>query len=129
MSLPATAAPLAFVLTTNRAKSKPFYAQVLGLRLLGEDDHAVTFDLGNRTPLRLTQVMGHKGSGHTVLGWHVADLRGAMAALKAKGVTFKLYDGMGQGADGVWASPDGGAKLAWFTDPDGNVLSLTQFGD
>ena len=129
MSLPATAAPLAFVLTTNRAKSKPFYAQVLGLRLLGEDNHAVTFDLGNRTPLRLTQVMGHKGSGHTVLGWHVADLRSVMAALKAKGVTFKLYDGMGQDADGIWASLDGGAKLAWFTDPDGNVLSLTQFGD
>ena len=129
MSLPATAAPLAFVLTTNRAKSKPFYAQVLGLRLLGEDDHAVTFDLGNRTPLRLTQVMGHQGSGHTVLGWHVADLRNVMAALKAKGVTFKSYDGMGQDADGIWASPDGGAKLAWFTDPDGNVLSLTQFGD
>ena len=129
MSLPATAAPLAFVLTANRAKSKPFYAHVLGLRVLGEDDHAVTFDLGNRTPLRLTQVIGHKGSGHTVLGWHVADLRGAMAALTAKGVTFKIYDGMGQNAAGVWASPDGGAKLAWFTDPDGNVLSLTQFGD
>ena len=129
MSLPATAAPLTFVLTANRAISKPFYAQVLGLRVLGEDDHAVTFDLGNRTPLRLTQVMGHQASTHTVLGWHVADLRGAMAALKAKGVTFKLYDGMGQDAQGVWASPDGGAKLAWFADPDGNVLSLTQFGD
>ncbi len=129
MSLPATAAPLAFVLTTNRAKSKPFYAEVLGLRILGEDDHAVTFDLGNRTPLRLTQVMGHKGSGHTVLGWHVGDLRSAMGELKAKGVTFKIYAGMGQDAHGVWASPGGGAKLAWFTDPDGNVLSLTQFGD
>lgn len=128
MSIPPNSAPLTFVLTANRVKSKPFYAQVLGLRVLGEDDHAVTFDLGNRTPLRLTQVIGHRGSGHSVLGWHVADLRGAMQALKAKGVTFKIYDGMGQDAQGVWASPDGGAKLAWFTDPDGNVLSLTQFG-
>ena len=128
MSIPPNSAPLAFVLTANRLKSKPFYAGVLGLRVLGEDDHAVTFDLGNRTPLRLTQVMGHRGSGHSVLGWHVADLRGTMQALKAKGVTFKIYDGMGQDAQGVWASPDGGAKLAWFTDPDGNVLSLTQFG-
>lgn len=128
MSIPPNSAPLAFVLTANRAKSKPFYAHVLGLRVLGEDDHAVTFDLGNRTPLRLTQVMGHRGSGHSVLGWHVADLHGAMQALKAKGVTFKIYDGMGQDEQGVWASPDGGAKLAWFTDPDGNVLSLTQFG-
>lgn len=128
MSIPPNSAPLTFVLTANRVKSKPFYAQVLGLRVLGEDDHAVTFDLGNRTPLRLTQVIGHRGSGHSVLGWHVADLRGAMQALKAKGVTFKIYEGMGQDAQGVWASPDGGAKLAWFTDPDGNVLSLTQFG-
>ena len=128
MSIPPNSAPLAFVLTANRLKSKPFYAGVLGLRVLGEDDHAVTFDLGNRTPLRLTQVIGHRGSGHSVLGWHVADLRGTMQALKAKGVTFKIYDGMGQDAQGVWASPDGGAKLAWFTDPDGNVLSLTQFG-
>ena len=128
MSIPPNSAPLAFVLTANRLKSKPFYVEVLGLRVLGEDDHAVTFDLGNRTPLRLTQVIGHRGSGHSVLGWHVADLRGTMQALKAKGVTFKIYDGMGQDAQGVWASPDGGAKLAWFTDPDGNVLSLTQFG-
>ncbi len=128
MSLPANSAPLTFVLTGNRARSKPFYAEVLGLRVLGEDDHAVTFDLGNRTPLRLTQVIGHKGSGHAVLGWHVADLRSAMQALKAKGVTFKNFPGMGQDAQGVWSSPGGGAKLAWFTDPDGNVLSLTQFG-
>ena len=128
MSIPANSAPMTFVITGNRAKSKPFYETVLGLRVLGEDDHAVTFDLGNRTPMRLTQVMGHKGVGHTVLGWHVADLRGAMHGLRAKGVAFKVYDGMGQDAEGVWASPDGGAKLAWFTDPDGNVLSLTQFG-
>ena len=128
MSIPPNSAPMAFVLTGNRAKSKPFYEQVLGLRVLGEDDHAVTFDLGNRTPLRLTQVMGHRGSAHAVLGWHVADLRSAMQALKVKGVTFKNYAGMGQDAAGVWASPDGGARLAWFTDPDGNVLSLTQFG-
>lgn len=128
MPLPANAAPLTFVITGNRAKSRPFYENVLGLRVLGEDDHAVTFDLGNRTPMRLTQIMGHKAAGHTVLGWHVADLRAAMQGLRVHGVTFKNYEGMGQDAEGVWASPDGGARLAWFTDPDGNVLSLTQFG-
>ena len=116
------------MITANRAAAKPFYADVLGLRVLGEDDHAVTFDAGNRTPLRLTTMPGYQGAGHTVLGWHVADLPAVMAALKAKGVAFKTYEGIGQDANGVWASPDGGAKLAWFTDPDGNVLSLTQFG-
>ena len=128
MSIPASAAPVTFVTTANRAKAKAFYAEVLGLRVLGEDDHAVTFDAGNRTPLRLTTLPGYQSAGHTVLGWHVADLVATMAALKAKGAAFKIYDGMGQDASGVWASPDGGAKLAWFTDPDGNVLSLTQFG-
>lgn len=128
MSLPANSAPVVFVLTADRPKSLPFYRDVLGLRLMGEDSHAATFDIGNRTPLRLTDLPGHKGSAHTVLGWHVADIRAAVAALKAKGVTFQVYDGFGQDADGIWASPDGGAKIAWFLDPDGNNLSLTQFG-
>ena len=128
MSLPANAPPVVFVLTADRIKAVPFYRDVLGLKLMGEDSHAATFDLGNRTPLRLTDLPGHKASGHTVLGWHVADIRSAIAALKAKGVQPKIYEGFGQDADGIWASPDGGAKIVWFADPDGNVLSLTQFG-
>jgi catechol 2,3-dioxygenase-like lactoylglutathione lyase family enzyme len=128
MSLPAASAPVCFVLTADRGRSKPFYAEVLGLRLLGEDDHAATFDLGNGTPLRLTDLPGHQGQGHTVIGWNVADILGAVRALAAKGVTFMIYEGFGQDADGIWRSPDGGAQVAWFTDPDGNVLSLTQIG-
>jgi catechol 2,3-dioxygenase-like lactoylglutathione lyase family enzyme len=128
MSLPAAAQPVCFVLTANRAAAKPFYGDVLGLRIMGEDDHAVTFDLGNRTPLRLTDLPGHQGAGHTVLGWHVSDIRSAVSALRAKGVEFKVYDGFGQDADAIWSSPGGGAAVAWFADPDGNVLSLTQFG-
>ncbi|MCZ8019096.1 VOC family protein [Novosphingobium sp.] len=128
MSLPQAAAPVCFVLTADRTRSKPFYAEVLGLRLLGEDAHAATFDLGNRTPLRLTDMPGHRGTGHTVVGWNVADIVGTARALRAKGVTFTIYDGFGQDADGIWHSPDGGAKVAWFPDPDGNLLSLTQFG-
>lgn len=128
MALPANSAPMCFVMTTDRSRAKPFYADVLGLRILGEDGHAVTFDLGNRTPLRLTDFPDHRASGHTVLGWHVADIRAAAAALKAKGVEFKVYEGFGQDAEAIWASPDGGAKVAWFADPDGNVLSLTQIG-
>ena len=128
MSLPASAQPVTFVLTSNRAKALPFYRDVLGLRLMGEDAHAATFDLGNRTPLRLTDVPNHQASGHTVVGWHVPDIRAAIAALRGKGVEFQIYEGFGQDADGVWASPDGGAKVAWFHDPDGNGLSLTQVG-
>lgn len=128
MTIPAASAPLCFVLTADRARSKPFYANVLGLKLLGEDDHAVTFDLGNRTPMRLTDLPGHQPSGHTVLGWHVKDIRAVMADLSAKGVTFHIFEGFDQDADGVWQAPGGGAKICWFSDPDGNGLSLTQFG-
>lgn len=128
MSLPASAAPCTFVLTADRARAKPFYADVLGLRLLGEDGHAATFDAGNRTALRLTDMPGHVAAGHTVLGWNVADIRETMRALVAKGAEFKIYEGFGQDAEGVWQAPGGGAQVAWFTDPDGNILSLTQFG-
>lgn len=128
MSLPAASAPIAFVATIDRAKSKPFYADVLGLKLMGEDEHAVTFDLGNRTPMRLTTVPHYHSPGYTVLGWHVADIRATVRALAGKGVKFKIYDGYGQDADGIWGSPGGGASVAWFEDPDGNLLSLTQFG-
>ena len=102
MSLPAGAPPVCFVITADRAKSKPFYADLLGLKIMGEDDHAVTFDAGNRTPMRLTAVPGFKGAPHTVLGWHVADIASTVRALVAKGAKFNVYDGFGQDADAVW---------------------------
>ncbi len=128
MSIPAGSPPVAFIITADRAKAKAFYADVVGLTVLGEDDHAVTFDAGNRTPMRLTEVPGFKGVGHTVLGWHVADITATARALAAKGAKFNVYPGFDQDADAVWSSPGGGAKVAWFNDPDGNVLSLTQVG-
>lgn len=125
MSLPEESAPVTFVLTRDRAVSLPFYRDVLGLRLVSEDPFAAVFDLGG-IRLRLTTVEGYVPSGHTVLGWSVPDLRAAMATLKAKGVTFAVYDGFGQDEDGVWTAPgDGTAQVCWFHDPEGNNLSLT----
>jgi catechol 2,3-dioxygenase-like lactoylglutathione lyase family enzyme len=128
MTLLAEAAPVSFILTANRATAKPFYAGALGLTILAEDDFAVTFALAGGARVRLTDLPGHEAQGHTVLGWAVPDIRAGVAELKAKGVTFTIYEGFGQDADGVWSPPGGGAQVAWFTDPDGNVLSLTQFG-
>ena len=128
MALLAQADPVSFILTADRVAAKPFYAGALGLPILAEDDFAVTFALGTGATMRLTDLPDHQPAGHTVLGWAVPDIRAAVAALKAKGVSFKVYDGFGQDADGIWSPPDGGAQVAWFTDPDGNVLSLTQFG-
>ena len=122
------AAPVTFVLTADRDRAKPFYAGALGLPIVAEDDFAVTFALAGNATMRLTALPGHEPSGHTVLGWAVPDIAAAVAALRQKGVTFKTYDGFGQDRDGIWTAPGGGARVAWFCDPEGNVLSLTQFG-
>jgi catechol 2,3-dioxygenase-like lactoylglutathione lyase family enzyme len=127
MTLPG-ARPVAFILTADRTRAKPFYAGALGLPILSEDDFAVTLDLGEGATIRLTDLPGHVAADHTVLGWSVPDIRDAVADLRRKGVTFRVYEGFGQDQDGIWTPPGGGPQVAWFTDPDGNVLSLTQFG-
>ncbi len=124
----AHANPLSFVLTADRDRAKAFYAGSLGLPILSEDDFAVTFGLAGEATMRLTLLPDHKALDSTVLGWSVPDIAEAVLALKAKGVTFKVYEGFGQDENAIWTSPAGGAKVAWFGDPDGNVLSLTQFG-
>lgn len=118
--------PVTFILTRDRAKAKAFYSDVLGLKQTGEDNFAVSYDL-NGTPMRLTDVADHVPGAHTVLGWNVEDIGAAAAELKARGVEFLIYEGFGQDENGVWSSPDGAAKVAWFNDPDGNNLSLSQF--
>lgn len=67
----------------------------------------------------------YKAGPHPVLGWDVGDIRAAIEALRGKGIEFTIYEGFGQDELGVWTSPDGKAKVAWFADPDGNVLSLS----
>jgi len=126
VSILTDAEPMTFVLTADRAKSRPFYEDVLGLPVVGEDDFAVTFRLANGTPLRLTSLPGHVPSDHTVLGWTVSDIAAAVAELKRKGVAMNIYEGFGQDEDGIWHAPDRSAKLVWFNDPEGNVLSVKQ---
>jgi len=75
--------------------------------------------------LRVTAVPEVARAGYTVLGWRVADIAAATRELTARGVTFLRYEGMSQDEHGIWTSPDG-AQVAWFADPDGNTLSLTQ---
>ena len=124
MPLPATACPQAFVLTADRARALPFYRDVLGLALLGEDDWGATFALGGGATLRLTDHAGWQPSPHTVIGWVVPDLDTALTALEGAGVRGKVYEGFGQDARGIWSGP--GARIVWFSDAEGNVLSLTE---
>jgi catechol 2,3-dioxygenase-like lactoylglutathione lyase family enzyme len=121
------AKPVCFVLAADLAKARSFYTDTLSLTETGEDPFAVSYDLAGTT-LRLTKVEGHQPNAHTVLGWQVADIEAEIDALTAKGVAFAVYEGFGQDARGIWTHPGSGAKIAWFHDPEGNNLSLTQFG-
>jgi catechol 2,3-dioxygenase-like lactoylglutathione lyase family enzyme len=108
------------------AKARHFYSDILGLTETGEDPFAISYDLAG-TRLRLTQVDGHQPGPHTVLGWAVPDIAAAIDALAMKGVTCAIYEGFGQDARGIWTDPGSGTRIAWFHDPEGNNLSLTQF--
>lgn len=122
----AGAKPVVIICTSNREKSEPFYREILGLKKTGEDPFAAVFDIGG-APMRLSAVDGWKAHEHTIFGFSVDDIDRAVAELSKKGVKFNIYPGFGQDAQGVWASPDGSVRVAWFNDPDGNVLSITQF--
>ncbi|HEX8481816.1 MAG TPA: VOC family protein [Allosphingosinicella sp.] len=121
----ADARPVAMIATADRKAAEPFYAGTLGLRSLGDDGFAALFDLAGTT-LRLTQVPGYCAAPHPVLGWEVPDMDSAVAALAARGVVMNVYEGLGQDERGIWTAPDGSCKVAFFSDPDGNGLSLTQ---
>ncbi|OYU14776.1 MAG: glyoxalase [Alphaproteobacteria bacterium PA4] len=121
----ALATPVTFIITADAARSRRFYAETLGLPLGAQDNFATVYGLAG-TILRVTEVPGFVAGPHPVLGWKVADIAATVTALTAAGVAFTIYDGFGQDAQGIWTSPDGVAKVAWFNDPDGNVLSLTQ---
>jgi len=116
---------VAFVATRDRDRAKLFYRDVLGLRLLSEDEFALVFDAAG-TMLRITRVQEFEPAKHTVLGWQVPDIVRTVKSLQKAGITLERYAGMQQGELGIWNSPTG-ARVAWFKDPDGNTLSITQF--
>ncbi len=126
MGLPVSAKTMTFILTRDRPQSVAFYRDVLGFKMVSEDMFAAVFDL-NGVMLRISTVETHQPTPSTVLGWDVPDITEAVKSLKGKGVAFNIYEGFGQDEMGIWTSPASDAKVAWFRDPDGNVLSLTQF--
>lgn len=121
----ADARPVAMIATGDRKAAEPFYAESLGLRRKGDDGFAALFDLAGVT-LRLTEVPGYSAASHPVLGWEVPDIDAAVAALASNGVAMTVYEGLGQDERGIWTAPDASCKVAFFSDPDGNGLSLTQ---
>lgn len=116
---------VAFVATSDAARARAFYETTLGLALVSDDPYALVFN-ANGTTIRVQKVDGFKPQPFTALGWTVEDINAVVAALQRKDVICERFPGMDQDAQGVWASPSG-ARVAWFKDPDGNVLSLTEF--
>jgi catechol 2,3-dioxygenase-like lactoylglutathione lyase family enzyme len=116
---------IAFVATARPEEARAFYTDVLGLKLISEDQYALAFEAGG-TMLRVAKVDTLDPPGYTVLGWIVPDIQSAVSQLASRGVEFNRYPWMAeQDSLGIWAAP-GGAQVAWFKDPDGNTLSVTQ---
>jgi catechol 2,3-dioxygenase-like lactoylglutathione lyase family enzyme len=116
---------IVFAPTLDAARARAFYEGVLGLRLTNADSFALAFDV-NGTTLRVTMVGKLIPAEYTILGWEIADIAASVRELRARGVAFLRIPGLQQDDNNVWTSPDGN-MVAWFKDPDGNILSLTQF--
>jgi catechol 2,3-dioxygenase-like lactoylglutathione lyase family enzyme len=118
---------IAFVPARDPAKARQFYEETLGLDFVSEDRFALVFN-AHGTTLRIanvSEVKGFKPAPFTIVGWQVTNAGDTAGDLLKKGVQFERFPGMDQDAKGIWKSPSG-AKVAWFKDPDGNILSITQ---
>jgi catechol 2,3-dioxygenase-like lactoylglutathione lyase family enzyme len=118
---------IAFVPTRNLVTARKFYEQTLGLELISVDRFALVFS-AHGTTLRVADVSDVKDfrpAPFTIVGWQVTNVGDTAGDLVKKGVRFERFPGMDQDAQGIWQSPTG-AKVAWFKDPDGNILSITQ---
>jgi catechol 2,3-dioxygenase-like lactoylglutathione lyase family enzyme len=116
--------PILFLATANAERSRAFYERVLGLEFMADEPPALVFKVG-RSMLRIQKVERVHVAPYTALGWAVSDIRGTIRALRDAGVALSRFEGMNQDSDGIWQYPSG-ALVAWFRDPEGHVLSLTQ---
>lgn len=116
---------MAFVPVSNADKARNFYRDTLGLRLISEDHFALAFDVEG-VMLRATLIPEFTPQPFTVLGWQVLDAASMARKLAEGGIELLHFPGMSQDENGLWRAPSG-AVIGWFKDPDGNVLSITQF--
>lgn len=116
---------IGFVAVTDTNRAMHFYGDALGLTVVQCDDESCVLD-ANGSTLRLTKVLNKPEVPYTVAGWAVDDIEATVEQLSQNGVSFQRYEGIEQDSLGVWTTPDG-SRVAWFLDPDNNVLSITQF--
>jgi catechol 2,3-dioxygenase-like lactoylglutathione lyase family enzyme len=115
---------IAFIPTSDAARSREFYERTLGLRFVSDDSFAVVMDCRG-TMLRIARVGKFTPHPFTILGWEVEDMDKTAEVMAGNGVKFEVFPGLQQDEAGVWTAP-GGVKVAWFKDPDGNILSISQ---
>jgi catechol 2,3-dioxygenase-like lactoylglutathione lyase family enzyme len=116
---------IGFIPVRDLTAAREFYAGTLGLRVIADTPFALVLDISG-TMVRVTPVPEFTAQPFTVAGWRVPDIDTTVRALVAKGVEFTRYDGMTHDDLGIWMTPTGD-RVAWFTDPDHNTLSLTAF--
>jgi catechol 2,3-dioxygenase-like lactoylglutathione lyase family enzyme len=116
---------MGFIPTIDADRARKFYVDTLGLTFVSDDKFAVVIRTG-KTDIRISRMEAFNPAPYTILGWKVPDISAAVQQLTATGVAFERYPFLEQDADGIWSAPEGAAKVAWFKDPDGNVLSLSE---
>ncbi len=114
---------IGFVPTKDFAKARSFYEEKLGFQFVSEDMFALVMRAGE-TMIRIAKAKDFTPAPYTMLGWEVLNIEEMVAWLEKRGVAFERYPWM-QDKSGIWSAP-GGDKVAWFKDPDGNVLSVSQ---
>jgi catechol 2,3-dioxygenase-like lactoylglutathione lyase family enzyme len=114
---------VAFVPTKDPEKAKAFYVDLLGLRFVKDDGFAMVLD-ANGIMVRVARAQ-FAPAPFTILGWQVSDIEQIAKTLQEKGVQFERFGFFEQDPLGIWTAPTGD-KVAWFKDPDGNILSISQ---
>ena len=115
---------VAFIPTRDAKRSRAFYEDILGLRFVKDDGFALVLD-ANGIMLRVAKAPVFQSAPFTILGWQVSNIEKMASALQEKGVQFERFGFFEQDKLGIWTAPSGD-KVAWFKDPDGNILSISQ---
>ncbi len=119
----ALAKMVGFVITTDYDKARAFYERTLGCDFVSLDQFALVVSVGGHH-IRISKAAEFTPLRNTVLGWEVSDIEAVVDALSQRGVVFEKYPFVQDQARGIWTAP-GGARVAWFKDTDGNVLSIS----
>lgn len=120
----ATGKMMGFVLTKDYEAARKFYEGRLGFTFVSLDQFALVMQAGE-SRIRIVKVPDMTPLRSTVLGWEVQGIEAVVDWLRARGVAFEKYPFVQDQERGIWTAP-GGDKVAWFKDPDGNVLSMSQ---